>query len=229
MIALGLDPSLRGFGWCIYDSSASGPSRVVAKGRWKTSPKEIWVARYVRLREQIGCLLDRHPEITAVGVESPPFGEQFSEGLYALFVFVNEAVWSRRRDVVHFDPGSVKMLAKQDPKLRKGKMFKSDMIEAAKEDTGVARWNADEADAYHIARAAARFWSLLRGEIALKDLTPSEFQAFAREHTFTRGKRAGQTVSTGAVFKENQRFFRFSSLATREQNAAKERENSTER
>lgn len=215
MISLGLDPSLRGFGWCIHDSSAFGANRVMAKGRWKTTPKEIWVERYVRLRGEISSLLDRHSEIEAVGVESPPFGEQFSEGLYALFVFVNEAVWSRRRDVVHFDPGTVKMLAKQDPKQRKGKMFKSDMIEAAKQDTGIARWNADEADAYHIARYAARFWALLRGEISLEDLTPSEYQAFAREHTFLRGKRAGQTVSTGAVFKENQRFFRFSSLATR--------------
>lgn len=215
MLALGLDPSLRGFGWCVHDSAASGARRVVAKGRWKTSARDVWVARYVYLRGEIGSLLDRYPDVDAVGVESPPFGEQFSEGLYALFVFVNEAVWSRRRDVVHFDPGTVKMLAKQDPRLRKGKMFKSDMIEAAKQDTGIARWNADEADAYHIARYAARFWALLRGEISNADLTPSEYQAFAREHTFSRGRRAGQTVATGAVFKENQRFFRFSTLATR--------------
>ena len=213
MAALGLDPSLRGFGWCIHDASAVGAQRVIAKGRWATSARDIWVARYVELREHICVLLDENPQIDCVGVESPPFGEQFSEGLYALFVFVNEAVWSRRRDVVHFDPGTVKMLAKQDPKLRKGKMFKSDMIDAAKADTGLPRWNADEADAYHIARHAARFWGLVRGEISLEELTPSELRAFAREHTFVRGKRAGQTVRSGAVFKENQRFFRFSSLA----------------
>jgi Holliday junction resolvasome RuvABC endonuclease subunit len=212
MITLGLDPSLTGFGWCVHNSLAAGKERVMAKGRWSTSPKEIWVSRYVELREQVKSLLDRYLVVEAVGVESPPFGEQFSEGLYALFVMVNEAVWSRRRDVVHFDPGTVKMLAKQDPKQRKGKMFKSDMIDAAKLDTDVSRWNADEADAYHIARFAARFWSLLRGEITIDDLTPSEYQAFSREHTFVRGKRAGQTVYTGAVFKENQRYFRFSSL-----------------
>jgi len=184
----------------------------MAKGRWSTSPKDIWVARYVELREAVKALIDRYVLIEAVGVESPPFGEQFSEGLYALFVMVNEAVWSRRRDVVHFDPGTVKMLTKQDPRQRKGKMFKSDMIEAAKHDTSVARWNADEADAYHIARFAARFWLLLRGEISIDDLTPSEYRAFAREHTFVRGKRAGQTVHSGAIFKEDQRYFRFSSL-----------------
>lgn len=212
MLVLGLDPSLRGFGWCIHDSLASGQERVVDKGRWSTSSKNVWVARYVELRENIKSLLDCFPLIEAVGVESPPFGEQWSEGLYALFVMVNEAVWSRRKDVVHFDPSTVKMLAKQDPKQRRGKMFKSDMIAAAKLDTDIGRWNADEADAYHIARFAARFWSLLRSEITVDDLTPSEYQAFARVHTFVRGKRVGQTVYTGAVFKEGQRFFRFSSL-----------------
>ena len=212
MITLGLDPSLTGFGWCVHDSLGTGNGRVIAKGRWVTSPRDIWVARYVQLREEIKALIDKEPRIEAVGVESPPFGEQFSEGLYALFVMVNEAIWSRRRDVVHFDPGTVKMLAKQDPRTRKGRMFKSDMIEAAKQDTGIVRWNSDEADAYHIARFAGRFWALLRGDLQLEELTPSEYQAFAREHTFVRGKRAGQTEHSGAIFKEDRRFFRFSSL-----------------
>lgn len=212
MITLGLDPSLTGFGWCVHDSTASGPSRVFAKGRWSTSSKTIWVERYVHLRQEIQTLLDRYLLIEAVGVESPPFGEQFSEGLYALFLMVNEAIWSRRRDVVYFDPGTVKMLTKINPKARKGKMFKSDMIDAAKQDTQVPRWNADEADAYHVARFTARFWMLLSGEISIEDLTPAEHQAFARVHTFTRGKREGQTVHTGAMFKEGKRFYRFSML-----------------
>ena len=176
----------------------------------------IWVERYVLLRQKIQELLDHYPIIEAVGVESPPFGELWSEGLYALFLMVNEAVWSRRKDVVYFDPLTVKMLVKEDSRIRKGKMFKSDMIEAAKEETGIKRWNSDEADAYHVARFAARFWLLLRDEIDLTDLTHSEYRAFARIHTFTRGVRAGQTVKTGAMFKENQRFFRFSQLPRHE-------------
>lgn len=212
MFTLGLDPSLRGFGWCVFDSSGTGERRVFAKGRWSTSSKAIWVERYVELREEVKSLLDRYLLIEAVGVESPPFGEQFSEGLYALFTYVNEAAWSRRKDIVYFDPGTVKMLTKVDPKVRKGKMFKSDMIAAAKAETGIARWNADEADAYHIAKFAGRFWMLLAGTIQLSDLTPAEHQAFAKVHTFTKGKREGQTVHSGAMFKEKKRFFRFSQL-----------------
>jgi len=170
------------------------------------------VERYVSLRKEVQDLLDRYLLIEAVGVESPPFGELWSEGLYALFLMVNEAIWSRRKDVVYFDPGTLKMLVKEDPTVRKGKMFKSDMIDAAKADTGIPKWNSDEADAYHVARFTARFWSLLRGEISEPDLTPSEYRAFLRIHTFTRGKRAGETIKAGAVFKENQRFFRFSEL-----------------
>jgi len=185
---------------------------VFAKGRWSTTPKTMWVERYVILREELQDLLDRYLLIETVGVESPPFGELYSEGLYALFLMVNEAIWSRRRDVVYFDPGTLKMLVKEDPKLRKGKLFKSDMIEAAKADTGIKKWNSDEADAYHVARFTARFWKVVRGEIGKEDLTPSEHRAFLRIHTFTRGKRKGETVKTGAVFKEDQRYFRFSLL-----------------
>jgi Holliday junction resolvasome RuvABC endonuclease subunit len=216
MYTLGLDPSLTGFGWVIHNSSVTGKARVVKRGRWKTTPKMIWVERYVLLRQELMDLLDHYPIIEAAGVESPPFGELWSEGLYALFLMVNEALWSRRKDVVYFDPSTVKMLVKEDPKIRKGKMFKSDMIAAAKAETGIARWSSDEADAYHVAKFSARFWMLLAGVIQESDLTPSEHQAFAKIHTFKRGKRAGQTVMKGAMFKENQRFFRFSQLPRHE-------------
>ncbi len=212
MITLGLDPSLTGFGWCLHNSSVSGPSRVVARGRFSTSSKTLWIQRYVDLRAAVRDLLVRYPDIEAVGVESPPFGELWSEGLYALFLMVNEALWEQRKDVVYFDPVTVKMLAKEDPGVRKGKMFKSDMIECAKADTGIGKWNSDEADAYHVAKFSARFWGLIRDELELSELTPSEHHAFARIHTFVRGKRAGQTINYGAMFKENKRFFRFSLL-----------------
>jgi len=213
MITLGLDPSMTGFGWCVHDSSAEGPARVVARGRFVTSSKAIFVQRYIDLREHVNGVLDQYPAIAAVGVESPPFGEQWSEGLYGLFVYVNEAIYTHRKDVVYFDPGTVKMLVKGDHKARKGKMFKTDMVDAAKLDTGtVGKFNHNEADAYHIGRFAARFWLFLDGSIPEADLTPAEHQAFARVHTFKRGVKAGETVKLGAVFKEGQRFFRFSTL-----------------
>lgn len=212
MITLGLDPSLTNLGWCVHDSEAEGTARVVARGLISTSAKDIFVTRYMTMREKVGNLLDFYPQVEAVGVESPPFGELWSEGLYGLFLYVNEAIYIRRKDVVYFDPGSVKMLAKGDPKI-KGKMFKQDMVDAAKSDTGIkGRFNHNEADAYHVARFAARFWLFLGKKLAEADLTPSEYQAFAKIHTFKRGERAGQTVLMGAAFKEGQRFFRFSAL-----------------
>jgi Holliday junction resolvasome RuvABC endonuclease subunit len=212
MISLGLDPSLSGFGWCIHDSSVAGPGRVVAKGVEKTSSKTVFIRRYTDLRDLVARLLRDHPEVEAVGVESTVFGEQWSPGLYGLFVMVNEAVYLARKDVVHFDPGTVKMLTKVDPAIRRGRMTKTDMIEAARADTGVGRWNHNEADAYHVARFAARFWEFLKKEIVETDLTPAEYRAFARVHTFERGQKAGRTEKTGAAFKEGQRFFRFSEL-----------------
>lgn len=217
MITLGLDPSMTGFGWVVHDSNATGASRVIDRGRWSTSSKTIWVERYVLMRQRLKDLLDAHPEIETVGVESPPYGHLWSEGLYALFLMVNEALWSRRKDVVYFDPVTLKMLVKVDPSVRKGKMFKSDMKDAAKEDTGIAKWNADEADAYHAAVYGARFWMLFEGDLQKSDLTPSEVRAFLRIHTFARGKKAGITVKSGALFKENRRFFRFSILPRHEE------------
>lgn len=209
MITLGLDPSLDGFGWCVHDSSKLGAERIIQTGLVKTSSKTMFVKRYADLRDLVAKLLDRYLVIEAVGVESPVYGELWSEGAYGLFLYVNEAIWSRRKDVVYFDPSQVKMLTKGDPRVRKGKMHKGDMVDAAKAETGV-RLNHNIADAYHVARHAARFWMLFKGQLTDDDLMPAELHAFTRIHTFIRGKRAGVTEKTGALFKENQRFFRFS-------------------
>lgn len=200
------------FGWCVHDSTQVGPARVVDRGLFSTSAKSVFVQRYKDLRHSVGDLIERFPQVEAVGVESPAFGEQWSEGMYALFTHVNEAIYDLRKDVVYFDPQTVKALVKQNPKLRKGKMFKSDMVDAAKADTGLKRFNHNEADAYHVARFAARFWELDRGVIQETDLTPAEHHTFLRTHTYKRGKRAGQTVKDGTLFREGDRFYRFSLL-----------------
>lgn len=216
MITLGLDPSLTGFGWCVHDSRVVGPKRVVAKGVFSTPASRVFVWRYQYLREAVGMVLDRFPTIDNVGVESPPFGESFSEGLYGLFLYVNEAVYLRRKDVVYFDPQTVKRLAKMDSRVRRGTMDKSDMIEAAKVDSGVKRWNHNEADAYIVAREAARFWEYIKGQLTEEELTHEEHKAFIHTHTFKRGPKAGLTVRTGLSFKEHDRFFQFSNLEPHE-------------
>lgn len=212
MYSLGLDPSLSDLGWCVHDPWAKGKARVIDKGRFSSPPDKVFIARYMGLRSCVDNLLDDYPEVNVVGVESPPFGESYSEGLYGLFLYINEAVYVHRKDVVYFDPLTVKSLAKEDPSIRKGKMFKADMVAMAKADTGVTRWNNDEADAYNVARFAARFWLLLEGEIDADVLIPSERHTFIGEHTFSKGVHAGETNKYGTLFKENDRFFRFSKL-----------------
>lgn len=208
MITLGLDPSLTGFGWCVHRSDTDGPERVVARGLWKSSASDVFVRRYMFMRESVGQLIDRFPYVSSLGVESPPFGELWSEGLYGLFLYVIESVYVRRRDVVFFDPSSVKLLARMDPKVRRGSMTKQDMIEAARADTGIQKWNHNEADAYIIARSAARFWEFQKGQLYEKELTPSERHVFTR----TTRTRTGQVKRRGLVFREDDRFFRFSAL-----------------
>jgi Holliday junction resolvasome RuvABC endonuclease subunit len=212
MITLGFDPSFTGYGWCVHDSEARGEARVVAKGVWKTTPRTVFVRRYMDFRSLITAKLVEFPQIEAVGIESPVFGEQWSSGAYALFVYTNEVVYTRHKDVVYFDPGTVKMLAKIDPKVRRGKMFKTDMVNTAREDTDIKRWNHNEADAYHVARFTARFFLRLADKLTDEDLSPAEYQSFSKVHTFKKGERAGQIVRLGAIFKENSRFFRFSQL-----------------
>jgi Holliday junction resolvasome RuvABC endonuclease subunit len=212
MLSLGVDPSISGLGWCVHDADAQGRDRVVKKGRFSTSAKQIFVERYMSLRDSVGSVLDEFPEVRIVGVESPVFGEQWSSGAYGLFLYVNEAVFLRRKDVVYFDPLTVKLLAKEDPTVRRGKQFKADMVSLAKADTGIKSWNNDEADAYHIARFAARFLQLLEGEIEEDVLLPSEAHVFLKQKVITSGFRAGQTQGVGTLFRENDRFFRFSKL-----------------
>ena len=213
MITLGLDPSLRGFGWCVHRSDVAGPQRIVAKGHQGTEASKVFVLRYMELRGLVYHLLDEHPEIEMVGVESSAFGETFSEGAYGLFLYVCEALYQRRKDVVFFDPHTVKLLARLDPSIRRGVMDKAAMVEAAKVDIGATgHLDHNEADAYHIAKYAARFRDYLTGVLKNEDLTPSEEHVFCRTHTYQRGKKAGHIEKSGLVYRENDRFFLFSRL-----------------
>lgn len=198
MLVFGFDPSLTGFGWCIHDGGCVGPKRVVAKGQFKTSAKTLVVQRYIDIRESVCELFTEYPEIGAVGAESTPFGESFSEGLYGLYLYVLEACLRHKKDVVYFDPMRVKLLARMDSSVRKGTMDKTDMVSIAKQDSQVKVWNHNEADAYIIARSAARFWALYHQQIGPEDLTPSETQVFLG------------TKKSGVLFKEGDRFYRFS-------------------
>lgn len=178
----------------------------------RTPTTRVFVWRYMFMRQALLSILDRFPEVEAAGVESSVFGEVYSEGMYGLFLYTSEALFLRRINTVYFDPHRVKLLAKMDPSVRRGTMDKSDMVDAAKADTGIKRWNHNEADAFIIARSAARFWEFQSGQLAADELTPSEQHVFALTRTITKGHHAGKVVRQGIVFKENDRFYRFASL-----------------
>lgn len=211
MITLGVDPSLNGFGWCVHNSRVVGPQRVLGRGVFNTKGG-LFVVRYAELRARLLGIIEDFPQIEAVGVESPVYGEQWSSGAYALFIYVNEALYLARKNVVYFDPITLKMLAKMDPEVRKGSMDKTDMIEAARADTSIGVWDHNEADGYIIARSAASFWEFEAGILKHEDLVPAEQHAFHRVREYKRGAKAGKIVKEGLVFRENDRFFKFSEV-----------------
>jgi hypothetical protein len=150
--------------------------------------------------------------VVRIGVEYPVFDELYSEGMYGLFLFTCEALRSERRDVVFFSPGQIKAHARKVlGRPAKWKMMKPDMVEASKADTGgKGRWNHNEADAYWVAHTAARFWLYFDGLLKDSDLTPPEKKQFSHIHTFKKGKRAGETVHRGILYREDERFFQWS-------------------
>jgi hypothetical protein len=149
-----------------------------------------------------------------MGIEHPIFNDIYSEGMYGLFLFSLEAIRDCRQDIVFFAPPQVKSFAKEVLGRPRGwKMSKSDMCDAAREDTGgTGRWNHNEADAYIVSMAAGRFWSLQRGLITTDDLSPVEERTFVLIRKITRGKRAGQVDIRGILHRESDRFFLWSQI-----------------
>ncbi len=212
---LGLDPSLRNFGWTLIHDGGG----FMEKGTMSTSASTQFVKRYIYLREELRSLVQdiksRHPtETLRIGIESPIFNDLYSEGMYGLFLYANEALMLEKVDTVYLAPNQVKSHAALFLKRPKGwKMSKSDMVTAAKEATqgqGAKRWNNHQADAFWVAKIASRFWLLLDQNLKEEDLTPLERRHFTDLKRYVRGKKAGKVKSKGLTYKEGDRFFRFS-------------------
>lgn len=211
MKVLGLDPSLTNYGYVVHDSDAQGADRVIERGRFHTSTKTEYIERYIELRGQVQALVQR-VGVSRVGVEFPIFNDLYSEGMYGLFLFTSEALKLSKVDVVFFANNQTKAVVRSQLQRPKGwKMGKPDMIEAAKADTGgKGKWSSDEADAYWIAYLTARFWGLHDGSIKEVDLIPLERKQFMDIHTYSRGAHQGETVKRGILYREDERFFRWS-------------------
>jgi hypothetical protein len=208
LIILGLDPSLRQFGWAIHDTVNGG---CLKRGRFTTTPKTVFVDRYIQLREDLFSLIqEEQPD--RVGIEYPIFNDLWSEGMYGIFLYSCEALRLAQKDVVFFTPLQVKSHAKHFLKRPTGwKMTKGDMVKAAKVETGTkGYWNHNEADAYWVSRTAGRFWMLFEEEISEEDLTPPEKTQFLKIHRYQRGKKAGRVEKRGIMFREDDRFFLWS-------------------
>lgn len=216
MLVLGFDPSLTNFGWAVHDTEATGTDRCPARGRFQTSSKTLFIDRYIEMRENVLAVLAKFPHIKRLGCESPVFKELYSEGMYGLFLYTCEAMRLGKRDVVLFSPPQMKTHARAllNRPVIAGKVWvmgKPDMVEAAQVDSGGSgRWNHNEADAYWVARTAARFWLHHDGVVGAADLTVAEQKQFTEIQTIQRGKRAGQTVERGILYREDERFFRWS-------------------
>ncbi len=207
MRALGLDPSLLAYGWCVYDSEAASPKdRLVASGHEGTLGDLVPVARFMHFRALVDDLLRRF-RVDVVGIESPAYDAgTFKTTHFGLMMFSLEAVFKRRKDCVLFDPATVKLLA-----TGKASAEKSDMQRALQIDRMSPQLiQSDESDAYHIGRFACRLTQLRRGEVPPDSLSDVEKKVFLqRERTKKVG--AGKSVRRVAhVFRENSRFFEFS-------------------
>lgn len=205
---LGLDPSLTNFGWAIYDDTQ--PTLPQPRGRLQTASTDVEVDRYVKLREGlIQVIRDHKPD--NVGLESPVFGSDYSEGLYALFIYCQEAIRNTKMDVVFWSPLQIKAHARESLGRPKGwVMMKPDMVEAARKDvSGV--WNHNEADAYLCAKLASRFFAFEQKTLKPEDLTVTEQKYFTASKTPTKGKNAGQTLETGMIYREGDRWHRWGS------------------
>jgi Holliday junction resolvasome RuvABC endonuclease subunit len=206
MRALGVDPSLSSLGYCVYDSGAqTRPRRLVHSGHEGTMSDVIPAARFVRARTVVESLLRRF-DVDVVGIESPAFtAGPFATTHFALMMFISEAVFNVRKDLVLFDPTTLKVLSTGKSNASKADMQKA--VQLDRMSTEVIQ--ADEADAYHVAAKSARFMMLKRGELVPDDLDDREKQVFLQR---SKKDGHGRVRRTAHVFRQNSRYFSFSSV-----------------
>ena len=213
MIILGLDPSFTNYGWAFHDTEAEGKARCVERGRFRTKKREFVdeVSRYIFLQQSLEELIGAHPEIDAMGIEHPVMNENYSEGMYALFIMSQVAIKGASKDLVLVGPPQIKKFAKDLlGRPTDWPMGKMDMVQAAQEDTGGGQWDHNEADAYHVACMAGRFWKFYVGDLTEDELTPYEKKTFTLIRQITKGNRKGDMEIKGFMHREWDRFYLWS-------------------
>lgn len=209
MRALGIDPSLTSLGYCVYDSEApTRPRRLVHSGHEGTLGDLVPVARFVHARSVVDSLLRRF-DVDVVGIESPAFtAGPFSTTHFALVMFVSEVVFERRKDFVLFDPTTLKLVSAGKSTASKSEMQRAVQLDRMSTDLT----QADEADAYMVARATARFTMLRKGLLGPEDLDENEQRVFLQRSKKAKKGSSKPVRKVAHVFRENSRFFSFSKV-----------------
>jgi len=207
MRVLGIDPSLTNLGYVVLENN-----NVIEKGRFQTSPEDgLNIQRYLIQANRVSEIITKY-NIKHISSESPIFQDFNTEVLYGLQSFLHLVYWYHSVNVVILSPLQVKSYALPN---FKGKIFKSDMVKAARKDMGLpenSRLANDVADAYWISKIGMRWWQFYENLLPEKDLTVKEKQMFLHSHTFTRGKKQGQTEKKGIVFRKNEIYYIYSEL-----------------
>lgn len=203
MIVLGLDPSLTDQGWSVMDYSRPIGEQLIASGRVRTKSSDYTIRRYRKHYEEIRDVVDTYkPEY--VGIEIPPPQASWSAGLYPIWIGNADICTERRIPYATWMPTSVKAYAR-DILDDSGKMFKSDMVEAAQvvlQDN--AKINHNIADSILINHLSYRLRLLILKAIDEDDLTEKERYMFTR--VVTR-RKTGKVEKLGMVFKEGEMYF----------------------
>ena len=214
MKALGIDPSLRAYGWAIHDSNAIGLNRKIASGHEGTLKTTVQVARFMHFQSLVQNLIEKYkPDV--VGIESPAYGgdAQFVNTHFGLMLFSLIPTFEARINCVLFDPSTLKLLAKEDPLAKRGTMGKLDMQRKVQLDTlDPMVIDNNEADAYLVGKYASRLMELVYGLIDISQLTISEKRVFILRTKKVKTLTGTKIKRIGHIFKENNRFFEFSRI-----------------
>lgn len=205
MLSLGLDPSLKAFGWCVYDSS----KKLIDSSHEMTSAGDIEVTRYMYFRSMVERIINIYPEISIIGIESPAYeAGPFMTTHHCIMMYCMEAAFLKKIDVILFDPSTNKSFVSD----KGSRTPKEDMQRYVQMDMkSHIKINNNEADAYIIAKFACRFKQLMNGEISAEDLSDKERHIFINR---TKNKKlfgdVKQKKSNAHILNENSRYFSFS-------------------
>lgn len=211
MIAIGLDPSLRAYGYAVLSIDPDGNCTIIESGHEATLSSHVPPARFRHFQQLVESLIERHCDVEVIGVESPAFSAGPYQTIhYCLMQFSMLAAYDKRVDCVLFDPATRESLIRGD--LR-GKIHKSDVQKYVQLDTMSTQiLDNNEADAYVIGKFAGRFKLLADSKLRPDVLTPAELRIFFEKTKNVKTAASVKQKKIGHLFRENERFFRFSNI-----------------